>query len=60
MWAQEGSVDRGWRNAHNEEVHNLYWSQNTIGMLKTRKMGWAGRMGEMRNAYTILVGNPDG
>jgi hypothetical protein len=32
-------------------------------MIKSRRMRWAGhvaRMGEMRNAYRILVGNPEG
>jgi hypothetical protein len=32
-------------------------------MIKSRRMRWAGhvtRMGEKRNAYMILVGNPEG
>jgi hypothetical protein len=32
-------------------------------MIKSRKMRWEGhvaRMGEKRNAYRILVGNPEG
>jgi hypothetical protein len=32
-------------------------------MIKSRRMKWAGhveRMGENRNAYRILVGNPEG
>jgi hypothetical protein len=32
-------------------------------MIKSRRMRWAGhvsRMGEMRNAYRILVGKPEG
>jgi hypothetical protein len=32
-------------------------------MIKSRKMRWAGhvtRMGEKRNEYKILVGNPEG
>jgi hypothetical protein len=52
-----------WRKLHNEELHNLYSSPNMIRMMKSRRMRWAGhvaRMGEMRNAYTILVGNPEG
>jgi hypothetical protein len=35
----------------------------TIRMIKSRRMRWAGhvaRMGEKRNAYRILVGNPEG
>jgi hypothetical protein len=32
-------------------------------MIKSRRMRWAGhvaQLGEMRNAYRILVGNPEG
>jgi hypothetical protein len=45
----------GWRKLHNEELHNLYCSSSI--------MRWAGhvaRMGEKRNAYRILVGEPEG
>jgi hypothetical protein len=48
-----------WRKLHNEKVHNLYSSPNTIRMINSRRMRWAGhvaRMGETRNAYRILVG----
>jgi hypothetical protein len=31
----------GWRKLHNEELHNLYSSQSTIGMIKSRRMRWA-------------------
>jgi hypothetical protein len=52
----------GWRRLHNEEFHNLYASENIIWVvIKARKMRWAGHvacMGEMRNAYNILVGKP--
>jgi hypothetical protein len=56
-------VTGDWRKLHNEELHNLYSSPNTIRMIKSRKMRWAehvGRMGETRNAYRILVGRPEG
>jgi hypothetical protein len=29
---------RGWRRLHNEELHNLYASLNTIRALKSREM----------------------
>jgi hypothetical protein len=51
-----------WRKLHNEELHNLYSSQNIIRMIKSRRVGWAGhvaRMGAERNAYRILVGKPE-
>jgi hypothetical protein len=55
-------VTGGWRKLHNEEFHNLNSSTNIIRMVKSRRMRWAGhvaRIGEMRNAYGILVGRPE-
>jgi hypothetical protein len=55
-------VVRGWRRLHNEELHNLYASQNIIRVIKWR-MQWTGRvahMGGMRSPYKILVGKPEG
>jgi hypothetical protein len=31
-------VTRGWRNLHNEELHNLYSSPSIIRMTKSRRM----------------------
>jgi hypothetical protein len=48
---------------YNEELHNLYFSQSVIRMIKSRRMRWAGyvaRMGEKMNVCRILVGNPEG
>jgi hypothetical protein len=56
-------VTGGWRKLYNEELHNLYSSPSIIIVIMSRRMRWAGhaaRMGERRNAYRILVGNPDG
>jgi hypothetical protein len=56
-------VTGGWRKLHDEELHNLYSSPSLIRMIKSRRMRWAGhvaRMGAKRNAYIILVGNPEG
>jgi hypothetical protein len=53
----------GWRELHNEELHDLYSSPSIIRIIKSRKMRWAGhvaRMGENRNVYRLLVGKPDG
>jgi hypothetical protein len=53
----------GWRKLHNEELHNLYSSPNIIRMIKSRGIRWAGHVAQMvakRNAYSILVGKPEG
>jgi hypothetical protein len=52
----------GWRRLHNETPHNLYISLDIIRGNKSRKMRRAqqvARMGEFRNAYSILVGIPE-
>jgi hypothetical protein len=54
-------VTGGWRKLHNE-LHSLYSSPSIIRMIKSRRMKWAGhiaRMGEKRNAYRTLVGEPE-
>jgi hypothetical protein len=41
----------------------LYASPNLVTVIESRRMRWMGhvaRTGEMRNAYNILVVNPDG
>jgi hypothetical protein len=56
-------VAGGWRILHNEELHNLYASLDIIRVIKSRRTRWAwhvARMGEMRNAYNILIGKPEG
>jgi hypothetical protein len=56
-------VTGGWRKLHNEELHGLYSSPSIIRVIKVGRMRWAGhvaRMGEVRGAYNILVGRPEG
>jgi hypothetical protein len=53
----------GWRKLHNEELHSLYSSPSIIRVIKARKLRWAGhveRMGEVRGAYNIVFGRPEG
>jgi hypothetical protein len=53
----------GWRRLHNEELHNLYTSQNIISVIKQIRMRLAGlvaSMWEIINAYNILAGKPEG
>jgi hypothetical protein len=52
-----------WGKMHNEELHGLYSSPSIIRVIKARRMRWAGQvahMGEVRGAYNILVGRPEG
>jgi hypothetical protein len=52
----------GWKKLHNE-LHGLYSSPSIVRVSKARRMRWAGhvaRMGEVRGAYNILVGKPEG
>jgi hypothetical protein len=56
-------VTGGWRKLHNEELHGLYSSPIIIRVIKPWRMRWArhvARMGEVRGAYNILVGKPEG
>jgi hypothetical protein len=53
----------GWKKLHNEELHNLYCSPSIIIINKPRRIRWAGhvaRTGKKRNAYSSLVGKPEG
>jgi hypothetical protein len=55
-------VTEGWRKLHNKELHGLY-ALPSIRVITARRMRWAGhvaRMGEVRGAYNILVGRPEG
>jgi hypothetical protein len=50
-----------WRKLHNEELHNLYSSPDSIRQVQSRRMRWAGhvaRMGEERKVYKVLVEKP--
>ena len=52
-----------WRRPHNEELNELYSPSNILRVIKLRRMRWAGhvaRMGERRDVYRVLVGNPEG
>jgi hypothetical protein len=51
------------RTLHNEQLHDRYNSPNIIRVIKSRRMRWArhvARIGEMRNAYKVLVSKSEG
>jgi hypothetical protein len=55
--------DGSWRKLHNDELHNLYSSPNTVRVIIPRRMRWAGHgasMGEWGGVYRVLVGRPKG
>jgi hypothetical protein len=37
-------VEGGWRRLHNEELHNLYASQNISRVDKSRRIRWVGHV----------------
>jgi hypothetical protein len=58
---EQGAAGDGRGKLHTEEVCSLYFSPDIRGQSEMDKMlgAWSTR-GEMRNAYKILVGNPEG
>jgi len=60
--SKRDEVTREWGKLHNEELNDLYCSENIIGMIKSRRMRWAGHvalMGERSVAYRVLVGKSE-
>jgi hypothetical protein len=56
---KRGEITREWRRLHNKELSDLYCSPNTIRVIKSRRMRWAGqvaRMEDREGAYRVLVG----
>jgi hypothetical protein len=56
-------VTGGWKKLHNEELHGLHSSPGIVRVIKARRVRWTGyvaRMGQVRGAYNILVGRPEG
>ena len=52
-----------WRKLHKEQLNVLFSSPNTVRVIKSRRMRWAGHvmcMGERRGVYRVLVGKPEG
>ena len=52
-----------WRKLHNEELNDMYCSPNTVRMIKSRRVRWAGYvalMGERRGVYRVLMGRLEG
>jgi hypothetical protein len=55
-------VTEEWRRLHNEELHALNASPNTIRVTIPRRIRLAGNvacMGDRRGAYTVLMTTPE-
>jgi len=58
--SKRDEVTGEWRKLHNEEINVLYSSPNTVRVIKSRRMKWAGHvafMGEGRGVYRVWWGN---
>ena len=52
-----------WRRLHNKELNDLYSSPSIVGVIKSRRIRWAGHvacMSEERGVYRVLVGKLEG
>jgi hypothetical protein len=45
--SKRDKVSGGWREMHNEELHDLYSSLSKIRTIKSRRMRWAGQVSRM-------------
>jgi hypothetical protein len=61
-WASEfEEVTGDQRKVRDEELNDLYCSPNIVRMIRSSRMGHArGTSGGKRNAYTFLLGKPEG
>jgi hypothetical protein len=63
VFRQWFKITRNWRKLHKEELNNLYFTPNSVRVIKSRRIRWVrhvARLGEERGVYGILVGNPKG
>jgi hypothetical protein len=40
FWRKKDEIIAGWRELHNDELHNSYSSPNIIREIKSRRMRW--------------------
>jgi hypothetical protein len=58
-----GRGKKGWRRLHSEELYGLYASSNIIRAIKSRRMRLVGHvacLGEIRDAYRVMLGRSEG
>jgi len=50
-----------WKRLHNEELNDLYSLPNTVRVIISRRMRWAGHVAGMgEGVYRVLVRKPEG
>jgi hypothetical protein len=47
IFGSKREEDGSWRKLHNDELHNLYSSQNIVRVIISRRMRWAGHVARM-------------
>jgi hypothetical protein len=47
MFGRKRKEDGSWRKLHNDELHSLYSSPNSVRVIKSRRMMWAGHVARM-------------
>jgi hypothetical protein len=63
IFAHKKEVTGEWKRLHSKELHDVYYSLNTIQVIKSRRIRLAGHvacMGDSRGAQWILVGRLEG
>jgi len=58
---EKDEVTGEWRELHNEEFNDLYFSPNIIWVINSRRMRWAGHVACMGGGtYRVLMGKSEG